>query len=459
MMIRLWAFLSMLPVLYVVRKIVRRQDISCFDILLSMHAVYFGLIPMFGDQTKLESFVREDEYATFMVSLTSFFFMFVLIFLDVIMTRKHPFLNITRYIRNWMTQHTYKKVTVWFLAVIVVVLWMINMYWTNVEIEIGGGSRADMREAQAEIQTPIMMIILSGQNILRLIFIFIYTTFFIQVKKKTVELNTGYLYLILAGFILWHLQISRTILLESAILAMLIIYAYYKDRLKRKDFIKAATTAVLVVLIGFPIVTGIRAIRLGMVYGGVSVSSMVDVLEKAYDAWSSNEIDLKELDNSSSRSWGCYASLAYAYQCDYEGYGELTINALTKGLPKAIFPWKSLTGSQLIIEKETHQNDDICDTFLLVGTMESRLLGIFIAGGYYVFLIGGFLLLYMFFCANFKNDMFVPLFISEVFLYLDQVEFTPDGLISVYINLIIWNLAFWAILKLSRLSLYNRNIL
>lgn len=459
MEIRLWAFLSMLPAIYVVRKIVMRKDISCFDILLTMHAVYFGLIPLFGDQTKLESFVRNDSYATFMVSLTAFLFMLVLIVLDVVFMRKHPFLNISRFIRNWTKVHVYSRSIIFVLVSIVVALWLTSFYWTNVEIEIGGGSRAEMREAQAEIQTPMMMFVLSGQNILRLVFVFLFTTTFVQANQRLISLKKKYLFIILVCFIIWHLQISRTILLESALMAMLVVYSVFKDKLIARDFVKAFVAALLVVLIGFPIVTGIRAVRIGMVYGGMSLSSIFELLEKSYDAWSTHEIDLNELDNSSSRSWGCYSSLAYAYQCDYSGYGVLTINAFTKGLPKVLFPWKSLTGSQLIIEKETHQNDDICDTFLLVGIMESRLLGIFIAGLYYLLLIGGFLLLYHFFKFYFKNDLFVPLFISEVFMYLDQVEFTPDGLISVYINLIMWNMTFWAVCKFTRLKLYKYNML
>lgn len=453
MEIKLLAFLSLFPIIPTILKIYKRNNLTCIDIILLYQTLYMCIIPIIFDHKNITyPDVRNRSDVHLYIFYIYNAFAYLLLLIDQILIHKYPKSNsiyfFTKYINKWSRDHILSTKILYLIVLIEIVQWYIVLSSFSESQAIGIGSMDYYREMKKMRQTPFTIWIENGSDILRLYVIFILTVFYIQYKQTLISLRKKWVFIVICIIeLLYHLQISRTYLLESISLVALIVYATNKSTFTLKSVLKISCALVVVIMIGFPILSGIRAAKRVMIASNISVENIYDLLKTNSDILFS-DIDFSESDNKDDRVWNVYQIIGYSYLVQYKGQGELTYNAISIGLPKLLFPNKSELGSQGIIEKKTGINDDIADSMLLLGVMENRLIGFFYSAIYYMLVILFFDVFLKLLKKIFKNDLCIPIVIVYTFVWLNRVEFSFDGFIPTYINLILWYPVFYILLRI-----------
>lgn len=452
--IKLFAIFSLLTLFPTFLKIKQRKDLSCIDIILLCQSLYMCFIPLFYNVDNI-TFTRVKKRIDVHIYIFLIYnaFAYLMILIDKILQRKYAntnsFFLITRYIRNWSLRHKMQYNYLPFIIFIIAIQWYLIYSSFTYSQEIGLGSMEYLREQRLENQSPITILLSGMSSLLRLYVVFILTIFYVQNKGQHQSIKEKFL---LYGSILFeiilHFQISRTYLVESSILIVLIIYAINKGTLKIKNIINSSIVLILFIIIVFPIITGIRTAKRYLIQNNISVTNISDLLNYSIETLISNKINIEQVDNSQSRVWYVYQIIGYSYTVPYYGNGELTVNAISYGIPKFLFPQKSKDGSQGIIEKKTGLHEDIADSMLLLGVMENRFLGWIIAVFYYVLIIISYEkirgLLYRFL----KNDWCMPVILLALFIWLNRIEYSFDNFISSIIQASLCYIAFYYAVKL-----------
>jgi hypothetical protein len=444
MAIKIFSLFSLLPVLYVLNKIRKRRDFSCADILLFFETLYVAFVPLIGNEELIKYRVVRENYS---VQLDLFLiynlFAWLLVIIDIVFfhnsNNKNTLLNVTGYIRTWVKRNILPNKILVFLIILSILQWGINMSSYTRDVEMGLGSLDQRRDNIAETNTPFSLWLNSGLHFIRLYVVFMTSVYFFQKKVLGKKIEKKWLFGILViseAFL--HLQISRIYVLESVVLVLLIYYSLFKAQITFKSIFKGVVSLVLVVLLVFPLITGFRSARYAMIGGHLNSDNIVEVVGTGIRMMMDGDIDMEDADNKDTRMWDMYEALCLGCRSDYQGYGELTANAISVGIPSIIYPDKSKTGSQGIIEVETGANTDIADSMLLLGIMEFKFLSPILCVMYYGIFIISLMLIHRFIKNTFYNSNAIIIIFICVFMWLNRIEMTFDSLIATIINMLIW---------------------
>lgn len=452
MEIKLLALLSLLPFFRTIGKIKRREDLTCIDFILFFHTIYFVIIPLIGDVKEITyPIVRSSSSIHWYVFIVYNAFAYTLVFIDFEICRKrrftHSIFYLTKFIRNFLARIEIDKSVLILTSVLIgLELYSITSSILFAHI-VGGGAMEDIRQSTLENNTPVQMFVKGGIHTTRLIAIILLYLLVSRLRESgTLVRYKAVVYLLVCIQVAVQFLISRTYLIESIFLVIILYYSEYRTRFTLSKALKYSIVCGLCVAIGFPIITAIRSANRSLIYDG-KITNVFDSFLAGADLIYSGKADYYTSDNKDSRMWNVYQILAYSYISNYEGNGRLMLNAITYGIPKIIYPNKSKTGSQGIIEKETRTNIDIADSVLLAGVMESRLFGFLLASFFFVILV----LIYDALLKLFKRYCFhilsIPLALISIYQWLNRVEYTIDGVVPAIIHFILWNVILFVIVK------------
>lgn len=437
-MIKIYAFFTCLPLLFVIIKIKRRSDLNAYDITLAFQTLYFGLIPLMSDPLDIEyPIVQNDVGVQFSASLYFGLFASTLVLLSRVYDKryknKYKLLNVTFTIRNWILKNQMSPKGGLILMYILVVLMFFRPFSSVVSAEELALSNLDAkRDLIAQNNTPLAILLGDFYQYMRPVVAFILASFIIRGYQKNI-----WFYLLCGLIFLFFMTSSRTFLFEFILFFVLVFYSCKKHTIKREQIIKWGVIMVLVITIFFPIISATRYVRLIYSVHGQSNLSFYEMARESINLVV-NANDLKEkFDNKDSRRWYVYQIYALATESDYQGYGELTMKAISFGMPRALYPNKDMGGSQATIEKQLHVYNDVADTLLLYGMMECKNISFIISILVFELLFYVHEKLFFVMSAIFRSAWIQMFIISCLFIRLNQVEWSVDSFIPTFIHIII----------------------
>ena len=273
-------------------------------------------------------------------------------------------------------------------------------------------------------QSQASILIKSGETIIRLYVSFVTCCSFIQFNAKGERIPTKWKFLSLT-IILYHFLISRTYLLEFFILLSFVFYSCRREKIKNIFFIKVSIGTILIISIAFPFISSYRATKKRMIYDGGGISTSDIVVESVQSVFD-RDINHEDVDNKEERSLYVYQIFARAVGDNRSYYGSLSLQSISHGIPKNLYPSKSHIGSQQIIEKDIGNGVDVADSVLLHFQLDCQALGFIMSNLFFLFLLSIYNRLLKL-SNNLKIEYLPPVFFAFVFPWLDRCEFCVDN--------------------------------
>lgn len=450
MEIKILGFFSLFTILRTIVKIINRDDLTCVDVILLSYTIYFAIIPIVGDVSFIRSnMIINSSLSHWYVFIVYNIFAYSLVLFDYNYCKKanadDNVYFLTRFIRNWINnlnlnkQWIYLTVTLLILQIII-----LSSNFQAVDKTILG-SMDDIRKASSF--SFFSLFTGGGGTTIRIVTIFMLSSIVFNKDKDFYLNNKIFVNSLIVTQILLLFFLNRTYFFESILIFLLLFYGCQKEYISNANIIRMVLLLSVIVMFIFPVISVIRTTTRYMTSKGLN-KDLSNVIITSYNRYTSGKINITKADNKDSRMWGCYSIVAKSYFCDYEGNGEIISNAISKGIPKVIYPSKSITGSQLIIEKEFHAKGDVADSVLLAGISENRILGPILASFFFLILVYIYNLFYRIFKLFTKYELYVPLILSSLFCWLLRVEYSIDGLVSGFIGLSILNICMFIYVKI-----------
>lgn len=437
MEIKILSFISLLPIIYTINKVIKRKDLTAIDIVILYQSLYMSIIPIIGNQENIAypivRFSSEIHWFVFSVYTT---FIILLIFMDRILQSNYcnTIYSITKYIR-YLSK--YIRVTYFSLLILFIfIIYQWSVYYFNFQLKSSIIDLGDVRENIKEVNSPLTMLLNSIYLIIRLFIVFYLTVVIINLR----DLNSKFKIIIFfttLSEIIFHLLISRTYLFESISIVFLIIYSLQKDNIRFSFFLKILFSFIFAVYIIFPIITTVRAASKDLMFHKENVN-VLSIIEYSYDYITSKKEIIKEKDNANERQWNVYQIIGYSYTAPYQNLSELILHSISYSLPSKLFPNKSKLGSQGIIERETKLYNDIADSILLFSVMGNRFFSPLIACVIYLIVFKVYIYIYRKVRVYTKNPYCCIIMLLAFFRFLNLIEYTMDRFINSIFVLVFW---------------------
>ena len=194
MEIKIYALLSLLPFIYVINKVVKRQDLTCFDLILTFHTLYFAVVPLVSDIDDIEyKIVRNNSEVHFLTFFFYNMFAYMLCIADSILKRRKGFYlyNLTALIRYAVNKIIQKQNIVWLIFAIEIFLWFMQSVSTILLFERGVRSLEDEREAVRATNTPIIMLSMGLSHLMKIFCLFLFSSVILTIDKVKRQAGGG----------------------------------------------------------------------------------------------------------------------------------------------------------------------------------------------------------------------------------------------------------------------------
>lgn len=431
MAIKILSFIALFPILYVVKKILKRKELNSFDIILSFHTLYFAAIPL---QAKTNLIMYREVRDNFEIQMASFIFymlfVFLLLFIDIRFSQKTSKPNLFylgEYTRNFTkTVNLTNNFSFYIILAGTIFIYYAMSYLMYSTMAMGYMNYDDMHDYLFQNQSPMTIFIKSFETTIRLYITFILSCAILQYKMKGEKLPTKWK--ILSFFVvLYYFFISRTYLFEAFVLFSFIYYACRREKITTSLLVRTVVCAVLIIGIVFPFITAFRSTKKRMMYN--DDVSTTEILIASVESVFSGGKNIENLDNKEERSLNVYQIFARCVGYGKSHYGELSAASVSHGMPKALMPSKSKFGSQEIIEQEIGNGNDVADSVLLHFQMESQYLGFLLSNLFFLMIISIYNKI-MKECRRIKIVYLSPFFVAVIFPWLDRCEYGVDGFTS-----------------------------
>lgn len=446
MEIKIYAVLSLLPFIYVIRKVVKRQDLTCFDLILTFHTLYFAVVPLVSDVDDIEyKIVRNNSEVHFLTFFSYNMFAYMLCIADSILKRRKGFYlyNLTALIRYAVNKIIQKQNIVWLIFAIEIFLWFMQSVSTILLFERGVRSLEDEREAVRAINTPIIMLLMSLSHLMKIFCLFLFSSVILTIERVKKSGERLFIYVLVISFVLLLLQGSRSIFIHYLIFIGVMYYSLTNNRIKFSVALKGCVMLIFIYLLVFPMASTYRKARKIRVMSGNI--SLIESIKGSIEEIRRGSVNTAESDNKDTRIWNVYQIYALSMANPKNYNGVLTANAISIGIPRVILPSKSITGSQLILEEGLGVFTDTADSVLLMTNMENHYWGNFYALFIFWSLVAITNWLMMFFYRMSRNIYFIPIYIGAMYQHCCNVESTPDGFLSGFLQLVLLSFFLWGV--------------
>lgn len=429
MAIRIFSFFALLPFLYVIYKVVKKQEINSLDIILSFHSLYFAAIPLTADTSLITYPEVKNDIGVQLATFTCYMlFALLLLFLDITISRrksKPNLLYLGEFTRCFAKNTNLTNLLTFGIVLLgTIYLFFAMGYSIENKISMGYMDYETKNNYLLKNQSQASILIKSGETIIRLYVSFVTCCSFIQFNAKGERIPTKWKFLSLT-IILYHFLISRTYLLEFFILLSFVFYSCRREKIKNIFFIKVSIGTILIISIAFPFISSYRATKKRMIYDGGGISTSDIVVESVQSVFD-RDINHEDVDNKEERSLYVYQIFARAVGDNRSYYGSLSLHSISHGIPKNLYPSKSHIGSQQIIEKDIGNGVDVADSVLLHFQLDCQALGFIMSNLFFLFLLSIYNRLLKL-SNNLKIEYLPPVFFAFVFPWLDRCEFCVDN--------------------------------
>lgn len=373
-LIRIICIITCVPLIYPIRKLVNKQDINIWDLLLMFSSLTFSVIPAFSDSYSFSYYGLSffcDEISTWKVCLFLLGFYCVLLVVDVKWTsqKSEDYKNIANtslYIRNlepiFISKGGY---------VVLLLIALISMFWyvpkTSIMMQIGSS-------VMSYAETSSLMIF---GHIFSLTYIICLLKYF---QKDTNNILKFVTFL----FFLLSLFLSRRTMTMYLIFAFVIYYSINIESFSFKKVFSYAFPIMLMLSLYFTFYNVIR--RNDVIFDTHHpIESTIKIVSEGIDKWD----DSKEEANSSteSRSLGVFVTLYRIVRFDEKpSYGALTLKSIDFALPSIINPNKG-QGIQGELVFRCGATKDVSDSVLYDCYGEFHMFGFVYAVFYYYFFV------------------------------------------------------------------------
>lgn len=414
----LLSLLSLIPIIYPLRKFWKRDDINFFDLLIIFNSLHFAFTPL--------THYSGGTYMTDLVIIESLIYasyIGILYYFDISWTKRkgqnrNNIINISLFLKKIDTIHfnTAAKALV-FLSL----FYLVSYYLPRMSIavrmeELTGAERSYEEGALAMAMGPLISIL----NVLLTIRV---------VTDWRKGYYTTWTLVALVIFYVFMFFMPRRAFLGELLCSIIVLYSIYRKTINKKFIMIGIGAGLFLWLVYFPFYNVFRWSPVKF-DSKQPVESLVGIIEYGIDNYSLEKDDAAE--SSEKRTMGLYDAIYQLLKASPEPqYGSLTAEAVDVAIPRIFNPGKG-NGSEEPLEKLTKQNNDIADSFLLLGVGDFLLFGGIYAALLYIVIAR----LYSLYCNIFYKKlkvMIVPLFfIGYLITWAWNIENKVDGSLSVF---------------------------
>ncbi|MGY3213777.1 hypothetical protein [Mucilaginibacter sp. HD30] len=317
--------LTIIPIIYPLRKFLKRKDINIFDVLLIFSTLFYSLTPiktLYIDLPELQSEYIHDYYTPFIILC----FHLLILVIDVFFTNKYSgkysALNISTYIRYWDSRVAVKPI---YIPAIFILFVLFSVPLTNysgmtedsmdsnITAGFGGGNVSFLERTELIFVYSVypVLILLNYKYILD------------NKHKKTFKYKAISYISLTIGVICAFLATKSTFLNLFFFIAHY-YYTVYKHSLKRKHFVRMFIIVLIFFAFVLPMSQTFRLVKKNLAARSqVESFSQVVLATINMDSFMKSEIEA-QLHVYNKRTLGLYTALHWACTRSFRGNGELT---------------------------------------------------------------------------------------------------------------------------------------
>lgn len=365
-LLKFCALLSMLSVVYPLRKIIRRKELNFFDFILLFHCLYFCVIPLTASDAdfKFYSGWILDDSSILSLFLVYNLFAYSILFCDYHWTKKwgrtNNVINITYCLR-----HTSVSFSKWMYYILAgVILYSVIFYLPQVSIAV------HFEDAQVQNYNESSLTMIWG-GIYMLSFGIVILKYYLD-KKNNVKNKIILFYLI--SFILISFFLPRRIFLQYVLEFALIFYSINRMLITKKIILVLAGGVMFLYLIYMPFYNQMRWNTVDFDSSN-PIESLIEIVDSGLN--DSNISKKKAQEDTSGRKLGLYYALYQVIENDDRpSLGSLTYLAIDIAIPSILNPGKGM-GTELVMEKKAMLQTDCADSMIFLAYGEFAILGSF----------------------------------------------------------------------------------
>lgn len=450
--IKIYSLLAALPLLYVVSKILKREELNSLDIILAFHTLYFAIIPLSTNAMDIAySDVRNDGYIHFYAFVYYLLFSTCLMLVDMYFSKQKNHSNllyIGRFTDDFVAEINVSSKLLFPIALMgILYMFYAFSYEMAFSMEMGSIGYGDKRTYLMKNQTIMGIFLKSSSSTIRLYLTYLIPCILVKYRMMGEKISKKWMLLGIM-MVFFCLQGSRTYFLEGVVVAIFVIYSVYRLQITSTQITKGLLALVLVIGVIFPFMSGLRSFKKSQMVN--KNASPIELMFSSLDEVTKGNVNIKKADNRSTRSINVYQIFARATSYKSNFNGELSLAALSHSMPKMFFPNKSKDGSQEIIEKTIGNNVDVADSVLLHFQLENQSFGFFLSLLFFLFLIKIYDKLREIVWYRTGDIFLLPLFVAAIFPWLDRCEIGVDAFLSGLINFILLLFVFIFLFKVLR---------
>ena len=344
--------LGLLPAFYPVMRIVKKQELNLFDLIIIFHTLNFALVPLWkgnilhwSDIVIFKTFFYYFAFILF-VLLTDFYWHYV--YEDNI-----SLINITKYLKRYDKFKISKYGNIVFS---IILLLSLIFYMPRATYILHLEDSGVVMEHEEKVQTFLFG---SFFRITGTILILYFSYNIKRISWKDVSL---WLFLV---YMLMNLFFPRRVFLSLILQIVLCVYSIHRNLINYKVIVYLSSFALFLYLIYFPFYNIMRH-GSSMLYFDPSspIESLTKFSSYAINNWNAMSKDASKV--SDTRSLNLYDAVYNLIYHNPQPYnGVLTWKAIDVGIPKVLKPNKG-EGSMPIMEEMTKKYVDQADSYLLL---------------------------------------------------------------------------------------------
>ena len=413
--------LALLPILFPINKIVHKEDITVFDIIILFSALYFCIVPL-KDFTVNHYF--PDLLNNYPTAIALCIYMWGLYVIDKC-TKKKKIYNLTKL----LSEIGILKVSESFLWLCLIVIFFFLYQTTNFSaLDVDNIEGNNSWGSGANLPFYKKMFVISIKPVLPSLLLI---TFYLKPRSSFYRKLR---FLILAMMIIALLIGGKTYALFLSVFLLLFAYSKYREQIRRKHVILLSVGLVFFFFVYFPLNQSFRY------YKQYSVSNYAQhdffTVAKGYVDGDTPDFDIDSRVEhyQKGRSMNLYNAFEWACTTDFRGNGMMTWAIFRYTFPRKMIldKWHSPICDNMLGTSDA----DIAESYLAWFTTDiGIILGPILSILYYSFYIWFMLFWGRIYAKLFKNNMLLLITYSMILSVCMNIEHNPVQDVKKYYSL------------------------
>ncbi|AYN66657.1 hypothetical protein D1013_04300 [Euzebyella marina] len=376
-LIKALSFILLFPSFFVVKKVIRKEDLNFFDLLVLFSTLFFVVIPLKSDEKVFNAIgILTTETSIYVFFYLLFFLIGSLIASSLIVPDNNSPINITYFIKKYPKI----KISVFFKVLLILLPVVSLVYYIPQTSFITAFDTIQNESSKATYEQSSLIKFFS--TIFRFGVIIPILLLCQNLKNKKIDIL---LLISLSLFLINFLMLSRRDLLEFFLFGFVVFYSINRQVINRKFISYSLIFGALIYFIYFPFYNVIRttSVEFKIEEPFTSVQKIYEYGIDNYSKTSNSASDLTD-----TRAINLYRAIYWIARNDSDRditWGGITLSAIDHAIPKFINPGKGL-GSEIVLQDRQHISYDSADSFLLLALADYSTLGALITIFFYLFI-------------------------------------------------------------------------